>query len=274
MKSVEAVGKNIEQAIENALFELKATREDVDIKIISEGGLFRKAKVVVSISEDAIEKYEKKEENKKKLLAEDEDGICIKKSESSSQPEEKKEEKEIKKEIKKEEKDSKKEVKKEEKAEIKTNESKKEEKTIAPQEFLENICKLYGKEVSIEEKEEDGCKIYSVNGEDVGSLIGYRGECLFAISYLTSVLAGKNEKRILVDIGGYREKRISTLKTLAGRMATKVIKSNHYVKLEPMDASERRIIHLALQNNDKVTTLSKGTEPHRFVMIFPREYKD
>ena len=271
MKSVEAVGKNIEQAIENALFDLKATREDVDIKIISEGGLFRKAKVVVSISEDAIEKYEKKEEKKKALLAEDEDGICIKKSEVSEQT--KKEEKETKKEQKKEEKEAEKEAKKEEKAEIKKAE-KRESKTIDPKEFLENICKLYNKEVSVEEKEEDGCKIYSVNGEDVGSLIGYRGECLFAISYLASVLAGKSDKRILVDIGNYREKRISTLKSLAGRMATKVIKSNHYVKLEPMDASERRIIHLALQNNDKVTTLSKGTEPHRFVMIFPREYKD
>ena len=63
--SVEATGKNIEQAIENALFELKAPREDVDIKIISEGGLFKKAKVVVSISEDAIEKYQKRDEKRR-----------------------------------------------------------------------------------------------------------------------------------------------------------------------------------------------------------------
>ena len=62
--SVEATGKNIEQAIENALFELKAPREDVDIKILSEGGLFKKAKVVVSISQDEIEKYQKREKLK------------------------------------------------------------------------------------------------------------------------------------------------------------------------------------------------------------------
>ena len=64
MLSVETTGKNIEQAIENALFELKAIREDVDIKILEEGGFFKKAKVLVSISEDAIEKYEKREKSR------------------------------------------------------------------------------------------------------------------------------------------------------------------------------------------------------------------
>ena len=63
--SVEATGKNIEQAIENALFELKAPREDVDIKILTEGGLFKKAKVVVTISDDVVDKYEKREKLKK-----------------------------------------------------------------------------------------------------------------------------------------------------------------------------------------------------------------
>ena len=65
MLSCEGIGKNIEQAINNALLELKASREDVDIKILDEGGFFKKAKVLVSISEDALEKYEKKEEIKK-----------------------------------------------------------------------------------------------------------------------------------------------------------------------------------------------------------------
>ena len=64
MLSVEGIGKNIEQAIENALFELKAPREDVDIKILSQGGLFKKAKVLVSISEDCRDKYEIKAEKK------------------------------------------------------------------------------------------------------------------------------------------------------------------------------------------------------------------
>lgn len=274
MKAVEAVGRNIEQAIENALFELKAAREDVDIKIISEGGLFRKAKVVVSISEDAIEKYEKKEENRAKFL-EEEDGLVISKTEL-------KKEKEAEKEAKKEEKEKIKEEKKAEKEAEKVREeegkeekkTKRENKIVEPIEFLTGLFKTTGKEVEIEVIDNDDCVIYSIKGEDLGSYIGYRGETLFSISYLTSILAGKTSKRVLVDIENYREKRIESLRSLASRMASKVAKTGRYVKLEPMDPAERRIIHLALQDNDKVTTLSKGTEPHRYVMIFPREYKD
>lgn len=269
MKSVEGVGRNIEQAIENALFELKAPREDVDIKIISEGGLFRKAKVVVSISEDAREKYEKKEEKRAKYLEED-DGLIISKKElKEEKKEEKKEAKAEIKEVKKAEKEEEKEEVKEEK--VKT---KKENKIVEPVEFLTGLFKSAGKEVQIDINETEDCITYTITGEDLGSYIGYRGETLFAISYLTSVLAGKCGKRVLVDIENYREKRIESLRSLASRMASKVAKSGRYAKLEPMDPAERRIIHLALQDNDKVTTLSKGTEPHRYVMIFPREYKD
>lgn len=269
MKSVEGLGRNIEQAIENALFELKAPREDVDIKIISEGGLFRKAKVIVSISEDAKEKYEKKEEKRAKYL-EEEDGLIISKKEIK---EDIKEEKKAAKAEKKEEKKAEKEAEKA-KEETVEKKAKRENKVIDPMEFLKCLFQSAGKEVEIERIEKDDCVTYAIKGEDLGSYIGYRGETLFSISYLTSILAGKGEKRVLVDIENYREKRIESLRSLASRMASKVAKSGRYVKLEPMDPAERRIIHLALQDNDKVTTLSKGTEPHRYVMIFPREYKD
>ena len=73
MHSAEGTGKNIEQAIQNALLELKASREDVDIKILNEGGFLKKAKVLVTISEDAKEKYEKKESLKKELVEEKND---------------------------------------------------------------------------------------------------------------------------------------------------------------------------------------------------------
>lgn len=273
MKSVEGLGKNIEQAIENALFELKATREDVDIKIISEGGLFRKAKVLVSISEDAIEKYEQKAEKRKKIM-EDEDGLLIKKNPTTGETvskEENKTEKEAKKEVKKAEKEAKKEEKDEAKEEKK---ERKEKKIIDPETFLNGFISVYNKECSLEKEENEESITYSIKGENVGDLIGYRGESLFALSYLTSVIAGKTEKRILVDIEGYRQKRKESLENLARRTAEKVAKTGRYAKLEPMDPAERRIIHLALQDNDKVTTLSKGTEPHRFIIVFPREYND
>ena len=265
MKSVEGLGKNIEQAIENALFELKATREDVDIKIISEGGLFRKAKVLVTISEDAQEKYEKKEEKRKKIL-EDEDGLLIKKNPEKSEPKEEK--KEEKKEVKELEKEEKKEEKSQEKQE------KKSKKTIDPEIFLNGVIAAYKKDCTLEKEETDDTVTYSIKGEDVGDLIGHRGESLFALSYLTSVIAGKTEKRVLVDVEGYREKRKASLEALAERVASKVAKTGRYAKLDPMDPAERRIIHLYLQDNDKVTTLSKGTEPHRFIIVFPREYDE
>ena len=72
-------------------------------------------------------------------------------------------------------------------------------------------------------------------------------------------------------MGGFREKRADSLTELAKRMASKVIKTGRYVKLDPMNPSDRRIIHTALQDDDRVTTLSKGTEPHRYVIIFPKE---
>ena len=270
MKSVEGLGKNIEQAIENALFELKASREDVDIKIISEGGLFRKAKVLVTISEDAMEKYEQKAEKRKKIL-EDEDGILIKKH---PEKEEVKTEKKVEKEIKKEEKIENKEIKAEVKEEKKDEKPEKVKKTIEPKVFLEGVIKAYNKDLSLEVVENEDNSTYIITGEDVGDLIGHRGEALFALSYLTSVVAGKTEKRVLVDVAGYREKRKQALESLANRVASKVIKTGRYAKLDPMDPAERRIIHLALQNNDKVTTLSKGTEPHRFIIVFPREYNE
>ena len=116
--SVEATGKNIEQAIENALFELKAPREDVDIKILTEGGLFKKAKVVVTISDDVVDKYEKREQLKKQ-------------EEEPEKPVEVKEEK-VEKETKKQEKKAVKEEKKEEKA------AEKEEKKLVKEEKAES----------------------------------------------------------------------------------------------------------------------------------------
>ena len=281
-RSVEATGRNIEQAIENALFELKAPREDVDIKIISEGGLFKKAKVVVSISEDAIEKYEKREkerekESLKKIEDDDDDDDDDDKDddedEDDDDDDDKKEKKEREKLEKKAKKEKEKQEKKEEKEEEKTRSDEKRERPSCT-EFVKGLVEAFGKSAEITEIEDEDVKKIMLDGEDMGELIGYRGEALFALSYLMSTICKREDKRILLDICGYREKREDSLRKLAYRMAAKVAKTGRYARLEPMDASERRIIHLALQDNDKVTTMSKGTEPKRYLIIFPREYKD
>ena len=277
-RSVEATGRNIEQAIENALFELKAPREDVDIKIISEGGLFKKAKVVVSISEDAIEKYEKREkerekESLKKIEDDDDDDDDEKDDDDDDDDDDKKEKKEREKLEKKAKKEKEKQEKKEEKKEEKTRSDEKRERPSCT-EFVKGLVEAFGKSAEITEIEDEDVKKIILDGEDLGELIGYRGEALFALSYLMSTICKREDKRVLLDICGYREKREDSLRKLAYRMAAKVAKTGRYARLEPMDASERRIIHLALQDNDKVTTMSKGTEPKRYLIIFPREYKD
>ena len=281
-RSVEATGRNIEQAIENALFELKAPREDVDIKIISEGGLFKKAKVVVSISEDAIEKYEKREKEREKESLkkieddeddDDDDDKDDDKDEDDDDDDDKKEKKEREKLEKKAKKEKEKQEKKEEKEEEKIRSDEKRER-LSCTEFVKGLVEAFGKSAEITEIEDEDVKKIMLDGEDMGELIGYRGEALFALSYLMSTICKREDKRILLDICGYREKREDSLRKLAYRMAAKVAKTGRYARLEPMDASERRIIHLALQDNDKVTTMSKGTEPKRYLIIFPREYKD
>lgn len=260
MLSVEGIGKNIEQAIENALFELKAPREDVDIKILSEGGLFKKAKVLVTISEDAREKYEKKTKKVEEAEVEKEE----KKEAKAEEKETKKAEKEAEKEIKK--------IEKQEEKEADENEDESVENKIDIKEFLEGFLKVAGKEnFQIEVKEDEKYITYVIEGENLGDLIGHRGEAFYALNRLLSAMAGRKSKRVLLDIGGYREKRVETLTQLALRTANKVAKTGRYARLDPMNPADRRIIHTALQNDGRVTTLSKGEEPKRYVMIFPTD---
>lgn len=263
MISVEAVGKTIEKAIENALLELKAPREDVDIKILSEGGIFKKAKVLVSISEDALPKYQK---HKKFVEEEKEQEEIVK----ETQKEEKKILKEESKEEKKAEKEKIKTAKKEEQQEDKLEKEEKSSKYCDPEEFLSELFKILGKEVEISTLDQDKYVTYIINGENLGDVIGHRGEGYYALNTLLKQVSKKGDKKILLDIGSFREKRVESLTQLAKRLANKVAKTGRFVKLDPMNPSDRRIIHTALQDDDRVTTLSKGSEPKRQVIIFPK----
>ena len=106
--------------------------------------------------------------------------------------------------------------------------------------------------------------------KDLGYLIGYRGETLYALQNLLTAMAGKgieNKVRVILDIEGYKEKREKTLEELAQKVANTVIKTRKPIKLEPMQAYERKIIHSTLQKNYKVETTSIGEEPYRRVVI-------
>lgn len=109
-----------------------------------------------------------------------------------------------------------------------------------------------------------------IMNENLGYLIGYRGETLYALQNILSAIAGKdieNRVRVILDIEGYKAKREKTLESLAEKVAKTVIRTKKPVKLEPMQAYERKIIHSKLQQNSKVETTSVGEEPHRRIIV-------
>ena len=127
-------------------------------------------------------------------------------------------------------------------------------------------------EVAIEmkyDKENDNLDV-DFSGEDMGILIGKRGQTLDSLQYLTSLVVNKEEGgyiRVELDTENYRSRRKDTLENLAKNIAFKVRKTRKPVSLEPMNPYERRIIHSALQGNKYVETYSEGNEPYRHVVI-------
>ena len=139
---------------------------------------------------------------------------------------------------------------------------------------LENFLKAFIPTISSNikysiEKMEYGFDV-CINGENTGTLIGYRGEALNSLQVILNAIANKGiEERIkvLLDIEGYREKRKKTLEDLAEKLSKTVIRTGKSITLEPMQAYERKIIHSVLQNNSKITTYSIGEEPYRKIVI-------
>lgn len=136
--------------------------------------------------------------------------------------------------------------------------------------FLEDFKKFLPEYTESKiEKTEYGLNIELLS-KNLGFLIGYRGETLYALQNILSAIAGKEidkKVRIILDIEGYKEKREKTLEDLAEKVARTVIKTRKPIKLEPMQAYERKIIHSKLQNNERVETESIGEEPNRRIVI-------
>lgn len=152
--------------------------------------------------------------------------------------------------------------------ELSVEEQEKAERNIEKflKEFLDKVQK--DAKYSIE-KTPTGLKV-NINNENLGFLIGYRGETLYAMQNILSSIASKGiEKRVrvILDIEGYKEKREKALEDLAEKLEKTVIKTKKSVTLEPMQAYERKIIHTKLQNSEKVETRSIGEEPRRRVVI-------
>ena len=277
MLSCEGTGKNIEQAVENALFELKASREDVDIKILNPGGFLKKAKVLVTISEDAREKYEKKEKLKQQEKEED-TKIEVNVHEPKVNVEQTKVKVDVEEPKHSAERPQVQIITDEEYVVAEKSDEDKEEKnvkTVNAEKLIKDILEALDLTADIAVSEDEKFIRYSLTGENLNDLIGHHGECLYALSsFISAVCKNDKHKKVVLDVENYRSKREETLRALAERIANKVAKSGRYYKFEPMDASERKVIHTALQNDDRVTTMSKGEEPRRYLIVFPREYKE
>lgn len=137
--------------------------------------------------------------------------------------------------------------------------------------FLRNILNSMKVQAEIRIREENDIIHINLTGPKMGIIIGYRGETLDALQYLTSLVVNKDHnlpyKKVVLDTENYRKKREETLIRVAEKTAYKVKKIRRPYKLEPMNPYERRIIHSALQDNEYVYTFSEGEEPHRRVVI-------
>ena len=137
--------------------------------------------------------------------------------------------------------------------------------------FLYDIFENMGISATIETEETDDAVRMNIYGDNMGIIIGYRGETLDSLQYLTSLVLNKDHnepyRKIILDAENYRLKREQTLRNLAEKTAARVIKSGRAFKLEPMNPYERRIIHSELQGNSEIVTFSEGEEPYRRVVV-------
>ena len=145
-------------------------------------------------------------------------------------------------------------------------------------EFLESVFQEMGIEAQIEASynEVDECVDVNISGENMGILIGKRGQTLDSLQYLTSLVMNKHCEeyvRVKLDTENYRERRKETLEILAKNIAYKVKRTKKPVSLEPMNPYERRIIHSALQSDKYVYTKSEGEDPYRHVVVMLRKEK-
>ena len=229
-KSIISEGKTTNEAIENGLKELKVSKKNVDIRVIEN----EEKRSFFSILAPRVVKVEL-------TVKEDSEQVEIK------------ENKEIK-------------PKKEIKLSNEEQEKAKGNLEMFLEEFIKNLPETTKYNI---EKSENYINV-SLNGNDLGYLIGYRGETLYALQNILSAIAGKdiqNKVRVILDVQGYKEKREKTLEELAEKVAKTVVRTKKSVKLEPMKAYERKIIHSKLQQHPRVETTSIGEEPYRRIIV-------
>ena len=296
MESIEVSAKTIEDAVLEAAIQLGTTRDKVAYEVITQptsgflgiGG--RKAVIRAhQKSDEEIEAKEKADKEMEKLLNRvNEKKEAPKPSELVKKTEApKKQEKPV--EAKKQAAPKSEEPKaalasavKEEKKAADPASAPKPDKPAVPvdtapvEKFLKDVFGAMGMEVTVNitQNPQDREMNITLDGADMGVLIGKRGQTLDSLQYLSSLVVNKNTEdyiRVKVDTENYRERRKATLENLAKNIAQKVKRTRKPVSLEPMNPYERRVIHSALQNDKYVCTHSEGEEPYRRVVVTLKE---
>lgn len=154
-------------------------------------------------------------------------------------------------------------------AKVKVEVKDKKEKSLV-KDFLKKVFEKMDMDVDVLMAETEDSININLEGENMGLLIGRRGETLDALQYLVGIVANKGQesyKKVILDTENYRQKREETLVKLANKIAERVVSLKKSVTLEPMNPYERRIIHSTLQENKNIETYSVGEEPNRKVVI-------
>jgi spoIIIJ-associated protein len=143
----------------------------------------------------------------------------------------------------------------------------------AGRDFLQDVLDNMKVDASVEVRSHEEGMLFDIQGTNLGIIIGRRGQTLDSLQYLVNVVANRHAQkhvRITLDAENYRQRRKETLEQLADRIAKKALSTKQSVRLEPMSAAERKVIHSFLQKRLDVVTFSEGEEPNRYIVIAPK----
>lgn len=268
MEYSEKWGVDVEEAVKLALIDLKVSREEVEVTVLEEPskGFFG---IGSKLAKVRVEKIKKEEEKKPEKFFKEAQKEKPQAKENREHRNSRKNRKEHKKENRVEEQASV-QIENSLNIEVVNKEELQDVDTHEALDFLKDITNKMGLSLNLKVKVGEDIVYIEMDGKDSGTVIGKRGQTLDAIQYLTSLVINKNSEKyikVVVDAENYRAKRQKTLEQLAIRLAAKVVRTKKYVKLEPMNPYERKVIHATLQQNPNIITRSEGEEPYRRVVI-------
>ena len=279
-------GVDVDEAVRLALMDLKLSRDEVEVTVLEQPskGFFG---IGSKLAKVRVEKKKEEPEKKEETPMKSAEIVVSEKKEtaeaSDAQPREKREEKRSRKSRGKNRNDNRegrdhRREREERNAHVEkslsidaVDKDKLEEvEKHEALDFLRDVTEKMGLHLNFKARAGEDIVYIEMDGKDAGTVIGKRGQTLDSIQYLTSLVVNRDSEKyikVVIDAENYRAKRQKTLEQLAERLAGKVVRTGKYVRLEPMNPYERKIIHATLQHNPDINTRSEGEEPYRRVVI-------